>query len=91
MQNETGMQPNSIRSYARGRPLIVGWRRHYSSASRRARQSVLRVDVLPFHQLGRYSWNELGMPYTLERTESPTDEAVAQDCELFRAEALTAY
>ncbi len=53
--------------------------------------NVQRVDVLPFHQLGRYKWKELGMPYALERTEPPTEEAVVQACGLFRAEGLTAY
>jgi pyruvate formate lyase activating enzyme len=53
--------------------------------------NVQRVDVLPFHQLGRYKWNELGLPYALDRTEPPTDDAVAQVCRVFRAEGLTAY
>jgi pyruvate formate lyase activating enzyme len=53
--------------------------------------NVRRVDVLPFHQLGRYKWKELGLPYALERTEPPTEEAVAQACGVFRAEGLTAY
>jgi pyruvate formate lyase activating enzyme len=47
--------------------------------------------VLPFHQLGRYKWKELGIPYTLERTEPPTEDALAQACDLFRAQGLTAY
>ena len=47
--------------------------------------------MLPFHQMGRYKWNELGMAYALEATEPPSEEAVAQACGLFRAEGLTAY
>ena len=53
--------------------------------------NVQRVDVLPFHQLGRYKWKELGMPYALERTEPPTADAVEDAARLFRAEGLTAY
>jgi pyruvate formate lyase activating enzyme len=53
--------------------------------------NVQRVDVLPFHQLGRYKWKELGMPYALEYTEPPSDEAVQQACGFFRAEGLTAH
>ena len=53
--------------------------------------NVHRVDVLPFHQLGRYKWRELGIPYQLEQTEPPTAEAVEKVCGLFRAEGLTAY
>ena len=53
--------------------------------------NVQRVDVLPFHQLGRYKWQELAMPYELERTEPPTADAVEDAARLFRAEGLTAY
>jgi pyruvate formate lyase activating enzyme len=53
--------------------------------------NVQRVDVLPFHQLGRYKWKELGIPYTLEQTEPPADEALEEAVRLFQAEGLTAY
>jgi pyruvate formate lyase activating enzyme len=53
--------------------------------------NVQHVDVLPFHQLGRYKWKELGIPYQLEQTKPPTPEAVENVCRLFRAEGLTAY
>jgi pyruvate formate lyase activating enzyme len=53
--------------------------------------NVQHVDVLPFHQLGRYKWKELGIPYLLEQTTPPTPEAVEHVCRLFRAEGLMAY
>ena len=53
--------------------------------------NVQRVDVLPFHQLGRYKWKELALPYELERTEPPSDDAIETAARLFRAEGLTAY
>ena len=53
--------------------------------------NVQRVEILPFHQLGRYKWKELGIPYELEQTEPPTAGAVENVCRLFRAEGLTAY
>jgi pyruvate formate lyase activating enzyme len=53
--------------------------------------SVQRVDVLPFHQLGRYKWKELGLTYALDRTEPPADDAVARARRIFSAEGLTAY
>jgi pyruvate formate lyase activating enzyme len=53
--------------------------------------NVQRVDVLPFHQLGRYKWKELGIPYELERTEPPNEDAIEAAARLFRAEGLTAY
>jgi pyruvate formate lyase activating enzyme len=54
-------------------------------------RNVQRVDVLPFHQLGRYKWKELGLAYELEQTQPPIAEAVAAAASLFRAEGLTAY
>jgi pyruvate formate lyase activating enzyme len=53
--------------------------------------NVARVDVLPFHQLGRYKWKELGLKYELELAEPPTAEAIEDVCRVFRAEGLTAY
>jgi pyruvate formate lyase activating enzyme len=32
------------------------------------------VEVLPFHQLGRYKWERLGLDYTLRDTDPPTTE-----------------
>jgi pyruvate formate lyase activating enzyme len=51
---------------------------------------VERVEVLPFHQLGRFKWKELNLDYTLEHVEPPTAEAVEHACSLFRAEGLRA-
>ncbi|HXW07184.1 MAG TPA: pyruvate formate-lyase-activating protein [Vicinamibacterales bacterium] len=53
--------------------------------------NVQRVDVLPFHQMGRYKWKQLGLTYTLEDVEPPSQEAVEQACGIFRAEGLTAH
>jgi pyruvate formate lyase activating enzyme len=52
---------------------------------------VQRVDVLPFHQMGRYKWHKLGIPYTLEATEPPSNEPVERTCALFRGEGLKTY
>ena len=32
--------------------------------------NVERVEVLPFHQMGRYKWERLGLDYTLKDTNS---------------------
>jgi pyruvate formate lyase activating enzyme len=53
--------------------------------------NVERVDVLPFHQMGRFKWKQLGMDYTLEATEPPTPAAVEKACAIFRARGLKAY
>jgi len=52
--------------------------------------NVERVEVLPFHQLGRFKWKELGIKYHLEKTKPPTAEAAEQACAVFRAVGLKA-
>jgi pyruvate formate lyase activating enzyme len=52
--------------------------------------NVERVEVLPFHQLGRYKWERLGLEYTLGDTEPPTAKSVEQACEVFRRVGLVA-
>ena len=53
--------------------------------------NVERVDVLPFHQMGRYKWEALGLPYTLNDVTAPSPEALASAVGIFRARGLTAY
>jgi pyruvate formate lyase activating enzyme len=53
--------------------------------------NVERVDVLPFHQMGRFKWKELGLDYPLGNVEPPSDEAVERTCGAFRAAGLEAY
>jgi len=53
--------------------------------------NVERVDVLPFHQMGRFKWKQLGLDYKLEFTEAPTLELVEQVCRVFRRSGLKAY
>jgi len=52
---------------------------------------VERVEVLPFHQLGRYKWKELGIDYTLNNVEPPTPEMLEGVCAQFRSVGLEAY
>jgi pyruvate formate lyase activating enzyme len=53
--------------------------------------NVERVDVLPFHQMGRFKWERLGIRYALKDTEPPTIEAVEQTCEIFKEAGLNVY
>jgi len=53
--------------------------------------NVERVEVLPFHQMGRFKWKELKLNYTLNEVKPPTIDAVEVACVQFRAEGLKAY
>jgi pyruvate formate lyase activating enzyme len=53
--------------------------------------NVERVDVLPFHQMGRFKWKELNLNYTLNDVQPPSPEAVERACAVFRAEGLKAF
>ena len=52
--------------------------------------NVERVDVLPFHQMGRFKWEKLKMEYQLQDTKSPSPETTKQAVEIFRAKGLKA-
>jgi pyruvate formate lyase activating enzyme len=53
--------------------------------------NVERVDVLPFHQMGRYKWERIGIEYKLNDTEPPSNELVERVCATFRAQGLKTY
>jgi pyruvate formate lyase activating enzyme len=53
--------------------------------------NVERVEVLPFHQMGRFKWHTLGIRYALEHTEPPTSEELEQACGIFRARGLSTH
>jgi len=50
---------------------------------------VERVEVAPFHKMGEFKWEELGLPYELADTEPPTREAVEQVHQVFWSRGLT--
>jgi pyruvate formate lyase activating enzyme len=52
---------------------------------------VQRVDVLPFHQMGRFKWTKLKLNYTLDDVQPPTIEVIARVCAQFRAVGLIAH
>jgi len=103
----TGMEPGPVLDFARRlatlkRPvwvrfvLVPGWTDDVECVGQIARfaaslGNVERVDVLPFHQMGRFKWKELRLDYKLIDVEPPSSEAVEQACAQFRAEGLKAY
>ena len=53
--------------------------------------NVQRVDVLPFHQMGRFKWQSLKLDYALGDVQPPPVSVVQEACARFRAEGLKAY
>jgi pyruvate formate lyase activating enzyme len=100
----TGQHPGPVLRFARrlselGRPawvrfvLVPGLTDAPDNVAGLARfcaelSNVERVEVLPFHQLGRFKWHELGQPYALESAEPPGAALVAEVREAFRQRGL---
>lgn len=49
---------------------------------------VERVEVLPFHQMARHKWEELGIPYELAETEPPSPELLESVVAIFEKHGL---
>jgi pyruvate formate lyase activating enzyme len=76
--------------------LVPGWTDDMAEVGRIASfaaelGNVQRVDVLPFHQMGRFKWEKLGIDYELKDTQPPSRETVAEAVGKFRAAGLKAY
>jgi pyruvate formate lyase activating enzyme len=54
-------------------------------------QNVERVEILPFHQMGRDKWHKLGLRYELEKTEPPSAALTERVRGQFRSRGLTVY
>jgi pyruvate formate lyase activating enzyme len=54
-------------------------------------KSIERVEILPFHQMGREKWHKLGIPYQLENVEPPSAESMERVRGQFRSRGLTVY
>lgn len=76
--------------------LVPGWTDDMAEVGRIAAfaaelGNVERVDVLPFHQMGRFKWEKLGIDYQLRDAKPPPREVVEQAIASFRATGLKAY
>lgn len=49
---------------------------------------IQTVELLPFHQMGAYKWQELGIPYALADVKAPDPEQVRLAREIFEREGL---
>jgi pyruvate formate lyase activating enzyme len=52
--------------------------------------NVERVEVLPFHQIGRFKWEKLGMDYELRQTDPPSRAKIEKAITRFCAKGLKA-
>lgn len=53
-----------------------------------AYRNIEKVELLPFHKMGEYKWEELGMQYELTDTPEPTEREVEAAREIFRRRGL---
>lgn len=51
-------------------------------------KNVKRVEILPFHKMGEYKWEQLGYDYRLKETPPPTAEQVQATGEIFRSRGI---
>ncbi|MCU0570676.1 MAG: pyruvate formate-lyase-activating protein [Oculatellaceae cyanobacterium Prado106] len=52
--------------------------------------NVERLEVLPFHKMGEYKWQEMGYPYELSNTQPPTPELIQNVLQIFRDRGINA-
>lgn len=53
--------------------------------------TVERVEILPFHQLGRQKYQQLGIPYPLDHCPEPSPQQISKAHELFAAQGVQTY
>jgi pyruvate formate lyase activating enzyme len=75
--------------------VVPGWTDNMEEVDRMVKfaaslGNVERVDVLPFHQMGRYKWDKLGMDYQMHEAQPPSRETVNEVISRFRAAGLKA-
>jgi pyruvate formate lyase activating enzyme len=54
-------------------------------------KNVERVEILPFHKMGEYKWEQLGYEYKLQNTPAASPELVATTKEIFAEYGIKAY
>ncbi|MDT2740722.1 pyruvate formate lyase 1-activating protein, partial [Enterococcus canintestini] len=54
-------------------------------------QNVDKVEILPYHTMGKYKWQELGLKYPLEGIEPPTENRVKNAKELLHTDEYMKY
>jgi pyruvate formate lyase activating enzyme len=75
--------------------IVPGWTDNMEEVDRMAEFAAIlgnveRIDVLPFHQMGRFKWDKLGMDYKMRDAQPPSRETIAEAVNRFRAAGLNA-
>jgi pyruvate formate lyase activating enzyme len=102
----TGMETKPVHEFARRLAarkhpvwirfvIVPGWTDNMEEVDRMAEfaaslGNVERVDVLPFHQMGRFKWEKLGMDYKMRDAQPPSREIVQEAISHFRTAGLNA-
>ena len=47
--------------------------------------NVKKIELLPFHKMGEYKWEELGLEYKLHDTKEPSKELMEEVIEIFES------
>lgn len=53
--------------------------------------NIERLEILPFHKMGEYKWEQLGYEYQLHDTPAASPELVARAKEIFQEYSITVY
>ncbi|MEM8720812.1 MAG: pyruvate formate-lyase-activating protein [Cyanobacteria bacterium P01_G01_bin.39] len=53
--------------------------------------NIERVEILPFHKMGEYKWEQLGYDYQLKNTPSASPELVKTAKKIFQEHGIKAY
>ena len=75
--------------------VVPGWTDGLDHAARLADfvatlPTATRVELLPFHQMGRFKWEKLGMNYALKDAVAPSKEKVAEVIARFKSVGVDA-
>ena len=75
--------------------IVPGWTDNMEEVEKMAQfaaglGNVERVDVLPFHQMGRFKWEKLGMEYQMRDAQPPSRTVINEAIARFKAVGLKA-
>ncbi|TCK99726.1 pyruvate formate lyase activating enzyme [Natranaerovirga hydrolytica] len=53
--------------------------------------NIERLELLPFHKMGEYKWEELGYEYKLKNTDEPTEQGILKAKNIFESYNINVY